>query len=100
MSCGNNKALSQKNIEGISIKTSAQCGMCQKTLEDNIIYEKGIRAVSLDLDTQILTVRYDKRKTNADKIIAAINKLGYDANGSPANAEVYKNLPDCCKKEE
>ncbi|HNW69699.1 MAG TPA: heavy metal-associated domain-containing protein [Bacteroidales bacterium] len=88
-----------KNSE-IKITTSAQCGMCKTRIENGLAYEPGIKNVSLDLETKVVTVSYNPKKTNPDKIRTIINNLGYDADDTKANKEAYDKLPPCCKKPE
>lgn len=86
-----------KNKE-IKIMTSAQCGMCKTRIENGLVYEAGIKNVSLDLESKILTVNYNPNKTNEAQIRTLVNNLGYDADNTNANAEAYAKLPACCKK--
>jgi copper chaperone CopZ len=88
----------KKNYEEVTIQTSAVCGMCEERIEGNIAYEKGVKKVDLDDRTKIVTVGYDPRKTDADKIRTAISNIGYDADDVIANKEAYDKLPACCQK--
>ena len=87
-----------KNTEEVKIQTSAVCGMCKERIEGNMAYEKGVKSVSLDDKTKEVTVGYDPRKTDADKLRTAISKLGYDADNVAADPEAYAKLPKCCQK--
>jgi periplasmic mercuric ion binding protein len=82
----------------IKIKTSAICDMCKETIEKNLAFEKGVKKSALDVDTKIITVTYNPKKTTPEKIRLAIAKSGYDADDVPADAKAYKKLDDCCKK--
>jgi periplasmic mercuric ion binding protein len=90
--------LADKYLE-IKIKTSAVCGMCKDRIEQGLAFEKGIKDVSLDVDTKIATVKYNPSKINPDAIRKLISALGYDADSIPANKEAYEKLPKCCKKD-
>ena len=90
--------LADKNVE-IKIKTSAVCGMCKDRIEQGLAFEKGIKDVSLDVETKIATVKYNPGKTTPDEIRKAISKLGYDADDVPADEKAYEKLPKCCKKD-
>jgi mercuric ion binding protein len=83
----------------IKVQTSAECGTCKKKLEKELVFEKGVKSVNLNLDTKVVTVVYSVEKTNADKIRAAISKIGYAADSIPADKKAYDRLPDCCKKD-
>ena len=88
-----------KNEQTVKIKTSAVCDMCKTTLEKAMAYEKGVKQSNLDVDSKILTVVFDVRKTDAAKIKKAVTETGYDADELPAQDRAYKKLDDCCKKE-
>ncbi len=83
----------------IQIKTSAVCDMCKETLEKAMAYEKGVKDSNLDVDSKMLTVKFDTRKTSAEKIKKAITMCGYDADEMPADPKAYANLNPCCKKD-
>jgi len=83
----------------VKIKTSAVCGMCKHTIEKALSKETGIQKSTLDVKTSVVTVQYDPKTTTPDKIRTAISKAGYDADAVKADPKAYKNLDDCCKKE-
>lgn len=83
----------------VKIITSAVCDMCKETIEHDLLFEKGIKKVTLDLDTKVATVVYNSKKTDEQKIRVAITKIGYDADSLMADPVAYKKLPDCCKKD-
>lgn len=83
----------------INIKTSAVCEMCKETLEKAMAYEKGVKNSELNVDTKMLTVTYDAKKTHAAKIKVAVTKAGYDADELHADAKAYERLHSCCKKD-
>ncbi|MBX0334533.1 cation transporter [Pontibacter sp. HSC-14F20] len=87
------------NEKTIQIKTSAVCDMCKKSLEKAMAYEKGVKKSNLDVDSKMLTVSFDPKKTNEDKIRKAVNDTGYDADDKPATPRAYNKLDDCCRKE-
>ena len=94
----NGFVMADKNVE-IKIKTSAVCGMCKDRIEQGLAFEKGIKDVSLDVETKIATVKYNPSKTIPDEIRKAISKLGYDADDVLADEKAYEKLPKCCKKD-
>lgn len=87
-------------FEIAKIKTSAQCGMCKTKIEETLVFEKGVKSAVLDMETKILTVKFKKDKTNLKALELAINKIGYDANDSPADKKAYEKLEACCQKGE
>ena len=81
------------------IKTSAVCDMCKETIEKAMAYEKGVKESELDVDTKVLTVKFDPKKTSLAKIRTAVVKTGYDADGLQADEKGYNNVNPCCKKD-
>ena len=87
----------QSNIEVVKINTSAECGTCEKILEDHLNYVKGILYADLDVETKVLVVKYNAKKTSLEKIKEEISHLGYDADEVKANAVKQNSLPKCCQ---
>lgn len=97
---GATKASAQsKKTSVIEIKTSAVCGTCKEKIEGGLAYEKGVKKAKLNLETKVVTVEYVESKTTPEKIRLAISKLGYDADGIPADKVAYSKLSPCCKKD-
>ncbi len=88
----------KKNSLEVRIQTSAVCGMCKDRIEHDLGFEKGVKSVSLDMDTKVVTVGYSPKKTNPDQIRKAISMIGYDADDVKADPTAYEKLPGCCKK--
>jgi copper chaperone CopZ len=88
-----------KKTETVSIKSSTVCGMCETAIEGNLIYERGVKKVEVDLATATVMVTYDPRKTDPAHLRTALTKLGYAADDQPADAKAYAKLPGCCQKE-
>jgi periplasmic mercuric ion binding protein len=83
----------------IKIKASVMCGMCKARVEKNMAYEKGVKAVTVDLATKEVIITYNPQKTTPALLKTAISKIGYDADEVPADSVAYEKLPPCCKKE-
>jgi len=91
-------AQKSRDTQKVEIKTSAQCDMCKARLEKAFAYEKGVKSSELNVETAIFTVEYLPSKTTPEKIKEAVTKIGYDADGLPANEKAYNKLPACCQK--
>ena len=88
----------KKGTETVQFKTSAVCNMCKARLEKNMAYEKGVQAATLDVPSKVLTVSYNPAKTTPEALRTAVQKTGYDADQTTADARAYDRLPECCKK--
>lgn len=69
----------QKKTAEVTFVTDIDCKNCVKKVEANLPYEKGILDMKVNLDKQTVWIKYNTEKTTIEKLIAAINKLGYDA---------------------
>jgi periplasmic mercuric ion binding protein len=88
----------QKKESEVKIQTSAQCEMCKTRIEKDMAFEKGVKSAELDLETKVLTVTYNEKKTDREKLRNAVTKIGYDADDMEADPKAYSKLPECCKK--
>ncbi len=75
-----NSAWSQlRNTEEVQFKTSADCPMCKAKIEEMFTFERGVRHAVLDLEKNIVTVRYNSRRTDEERLRNALLDLGYKA---------------------
>ena len=88
----------KKGEAEIKIQTSAQCEECKERIEKNMAYEKGVKAVDLNLEDKVLTVIYKTNKTTPEKLREAVSDIGYDADDVAADPKAYSKLPACCQK--
>ena len=63
----------------VTFLVSMTCESCQNRIESNIPYEKGVTDLQVDLPNKLVTIEYRKDKTTADKLKAAIKKMGFTA---------------------
>lgn len=87
----------EENLKKITIKTSAQCKMCKKTIEKAVKNADGIEEAKLDVKTANLNVEFDESKITASKVKELVSKAGYAADEVIADSVAYKNLHECCK---
>lgn len=80
-----------------SIQTNAQCGDCKERIEEVLNFEKGIIYSDLDLDTKIVEVKFNSKKTSLEKIKQTIAEIGYDADDVKADKTAQTALPLCCQ---
>lgn len=79
-----------------NIKVWGNCGMCKKTIE-TAATKAGATSALWDTETKILSVSYNAKKTNAEKIQQAIAAVGYDTRDLTAPEEAYNKLHACCQ---
>lgn len=88
-----------RHTDQLEVRTNAVCDMCVNTIETELLYEKGVRSVKVDLATNKILVGIDPRRTDATKVRTAITRLGYAADDLAPDMAAREKLPDCCKKE-
>lgn len=66
------------DLKTVKFWVKMNCASCQQKIMENIPFEKGVKEVKADLATKIVEVTYDAKKTDPEKIKAAIQKLGYE----------------------
>jgi len=81
------------------IMTSAQCvaDCCKERIEEEMQFTKGVTAVNLDVESQILTVTFKTKKNSVEKIREIISGIGYDADDVEADKKAHDKLPKCCQ---
>ncbi len=89
-------AQAQKNVKSESIKVWGNCGMCKKTIETASL-NAGASKADWNEETKVLTVSYNEKKTNSQKIQEAVAASGYDTQDLVAPTEVYNKLHSCCQ---
>ena len=83
--------------ETVQIKTSAQCEMCKDRIVEELQFTKGVTAVALDVESQMLTVTFKTKKNSVENIRTIISSIGYDADEVRAEKSAHDNLPGCCQ---
>lgn len=56
-----------------------KCANCQKKVEKNIAFEKGVTDMKCDLKTRTVEVTYKTDKTSKTKLASAFEKIGMEA---------------------
>jgi len=81
----------------VEIKTSAQCNECKEIIEETLMDMKGVKFAELDVESKIVKVAYNEKKTSAVDIKNAIVAVGYNADEQEADPEAVKRLSPCCR---
>ena len=104
-------AQTKAGSDKVVFDVNMHCEACQKKIEKNIAFEKGVKAMEVSLDNKTVALTYDASKTSPEKLQAALVKLGYKATvkgdkavakagckdtGCKSNA-LTENKEGCCK---
>lgn len=81
-----------------------ECQNCEAKVKKNISFEKGVKAISTNVEQRSVTITYNPNKTTVEKLQAGFKKFGYNAIVAPDKCEktnCCKNTEaNCCKKGE
>lgn len=83
-----------------NIKVSGNCEMCKARIDKAAKSVKGVSLANWDVNSKVLAVEFDTKKTNLAAIQAAIAKMGHDTEGAKSDAKTYDGLPACCQYRE
>lgn len=79
----NSKSGEEKNEAAqtaeITFVTNIHCDGCVNTVQTKLPDNEGVVAAVAELETKLVTVTYDPALIDADGLIDALGKLGYDA---------------------
>ena len=81
------------------VKTHAMCNTCKEMLEQDLLFEKGIHKVTVDMEHKEIMLDFNAKKTSKEEVRIAIAKMGVQADDIPASEKGIKKLPACCQNE-
>ncbi len=67
----------KKKEKTVTYNVELDCHMCQKKIEENIPFEKGFKDMDVDIEKNIVVVKFDPTKTDSIKIAKAIEELDF-----------------------
>jgi len=79
------------------IEVDGVCGMCKVRIEKAALDTKGVKSAVWDLETHALSLIFDERKTNVQKICQSVADAGHDTRMITATDEAYNSVHDCCR---
>lgn len=66
-------------VVGFRLDPPMHCHNCENRVKENLRFERGVRDIKASAADSLVTVRFDRRKTDVSKLTDALGKLGYDA---------------------
>lgn len=86
----------------VVFKVDGICGMCKKRIETAALKTKGVKFAIWDVNTHLLNLIMDERKTEVATVQKNILKVGHDILLSDdkklvAADEAYNSVHPCCK---
>jgi mercuric ion binding protein len=78
------------------IKVEGECDMCKDKIEAALDIP-GVSFAEWDVESKMLTVRFNDKKINEDEIHTLMSELGYATDKLAANVASQKKLDSCCQ---
>jgi mercuric ion binding protein len=79
-----------------TIMVYGNCSTCEKHIE-KAAKAAGADKAKWDIDTKMLTLSFDQKKTSDDAIQKQIASVGYDTEKYTADDKAYNKLDECCQ---
>lgn len=67
----------ERELKEVTFLVGMHCNNCVKKINENISFEKGVKALDISLEDKTVRIRYDASKTSEKKLSEAIEALGY-----------------------
>lgn len=90
MSAQNKNARAAFEVDGV-------CTMCKERIEKAAIRTKGVKSATWNINTHMLSVIYDERRTDLKTINQNVAEVGHDTHEIKATDEAYSKIHSCCK---
>jgi copper chaperone CopZ len=72
------------------IKVFFHCVNGKALIESELVKEAGVHQVLADLETKVVTISYNPAVTDQQKLVAAIEKIGYKTEFTPEDKTINK----------
>lgn len=80
-----------------SVEVDGVCFMCKMRIEKAAIKTKGVKSATWDVNTHELSLIYDARKVDLEKVQENIAAVGHDTGEFIATDEAYNSVDPCCR---
>ena len=90
-------ATAQKKSAKVEFEVAGVCNMCKERIEKAALTTKGVKYANWNVQTHMLSLIVDERKTTTKKVQQNIAAVGHSTKEVEAPIEAYNNLDPCCK---
>jgi len=80
-----------------TIEVDGVCLMCKVRIEKAALKTKGVKSANWDVETHQLSLIFDARKVDLNKIRENIAAVGHDTGDYIATEKAYNSVDDCCR---
>lgn len=86
----------KKGEKTVIFSANLHCKSCVAKIEKNIPFEKGVKGLKVDMDSQTITITFKEDKNSVDNLKKAIEKLDIQVKGTVDSALPEKKTASCC----
>lgn len=79
-----------------TFRVAGNCTMCEARIEKAAKALEGVSAADWNVESKMLTVKFDEKKTSLNDIHKKIAAVGHDTDKVKAQDKAYEQLPGCC----
>lgn len=89
--------IAKSNAAKATLYVAGKCNMCRARITKAVRGVGGTADVKWDVDTKILTFKYDKTITSPEEVERAVVDVGHDTKNFKADDATYAKLHSCCR---
>ena len=72
----------------LKMKVEVHCSDCKEKVTEGLKKVDGVKTVNVDVPTKMVEITYDPAKTNKDKLVKAVENIGYRTEFTPKDAKI------------
>ena len=94
--CSNSLTAGTRDVVSEHYSVNGVCGQCKERIE-SAAYIRGVKYANWNIDTHLITLKYDTTKASFRQILQHIAKAGHDSEYYLAEDKDYDRVAPCCK---
>lgn len=89
-------AKSESDTLVVTTTPQMHCANCENKIKDGLRFEKGVKDIITSVEDQTVTIVFNPKKTDKDKLEATFPKFGYQAREVKKGEKVVRNMDEQC----
>ena len=89
-------AKSESDTLVVTTTPQMHCANCENKIKDGLRFEKGVKDIITSVEDQTVTIVFNPKKTDKNKLEAAFPKFGYQAREVKKGEKVVRNMDEQC----
>lgn len=89
-------AKSESDTLVVTTTPQMHCVNCENKIKDGLRFEKGVKDIITSVEEQTVTIVFNPKKTDKNKLEATFPKFGYQAREVKKGEKVVRNMDEQC----